>query len=128
MPQGIDAWLVDYQQLAISEKSTTNTPSQPEAIPFDNIEEAKEFFDKFEKEEHKLKLRPANDSSDLFPFTAELARLRFRIERGDKHYQVVPISNDSLATQIVEEITKTNSLKNLENLLVSSLYLLNLSG
>lgn len=118
-PQGVDAWLVDYQSLAKVRDVNSSLPKSTEKQSFDTMDEARTAIDKAAKPGRKIEITASTDSV-LFPITAEVARMQFKIVRDDTSsgYEIDSVSGGSLAKEIIESITNTGMLKNMDKILV----------
>lgn len=119
IPQGVDAWLVDYHKLSMSGTKYMGPQLQSENLAFDTVDQAKKVLEDFEKSEHKVKLQRRTGDSDPFPIELQIARLQLRVQRNEDNYGVDSTSKEPLAHQIAEYVTGSGPHKSLEKLLVS---------
>lgn len=126
-PQGVDAWMTDYEALASSGPAIMIQPTDDKEEEFDTGEQARADLEKqVNGDTSQMKIAPGSELG-VFPVTIVLAdKMRFSIN-NDQALQTYTIQADSshrLAKQIGDHLTTTGragtgSWKKLNELLVN---------
>lgn len=128
-PQGVDAWMTDYEALASSGPAIMTQPINDEDEEFDTTDQARADLEKQVNDEtSRVKLAPGSEIG-VFPVTIILAdRMRFTInnDQGPRTYTIQAASGHRLAQQISDYLTTTGRAgtglwKKLNELLVGSI-------
>lgn len=126
-PQGIDAWLVDYEALAKSGAITTATSTEDKDETFDTSDQARADLEKAINDKTIPLELDAGSELGTFPVTLVLnGRMKFTVnnDQAPRTYTIHPAADHRIAQQISDQLAKSGhagsgSWKKISELLVS---------
>lgn len=128
-PQGVDAWMVDYEALVKSGPAVTAQPIEPQDESFDTAEQSRTSLEKQIGDTSSHLELSSGSAPGTFPLTIALGKMRFLInnDQAPRTYTIEAASNHRLAQKISEQLTKdgyknSGAWKKLHDLLVRSVY------